>query len=196
MRSLELLDETATEPVRVRIGRLLSVASAADFAVARIRLAALDLTDPEVSIVTRCRVLLGRLDAAMLHSQGAGGGTDALERLRVLRRFAASGRLEIRSAGLGAWDPDFSIFRSSPAVALLGAHYFGPRYPLVGPSFTIVTPDPEVVRVTARRFEALWRGAHDVLPAIREVLERTYALAMEPAPGGRRTDDPRAHRGG
>ena len=62
------------------------------------------------------------------------GDYDAAEDLAVLAEGIEKslaelhgGSVEIRSAGLGAWSPDFSIYRGSPgddSVCLLGAHYF------------------------------------------------------------------------
>lgn len=187
-------DERDPVPVRSRIGSLLAGAARADFAVARIRLAALDLTAAEVAGVRECRVLIGRLDAGMLLDAREGAPEGAAERLAVLRAFADSGRLAVRSAGVAGWMPDFSIFHGRTPSALLGAHYFGAPEPLVGPSFTAVLGDPAAVALLATRFEELWDRGHDVLPAIRPVLERAHALAVEARRGGRGADRPRARR--
>ena len=183
-----LLDERGPETFRTRAGALLRAASRADFAVQRIRLGALDLTEEEVAGVRRCRVLLGHFDAGTLVDAaegGAGGQADA-ERLRVLRSFLLSGRLEVRSAGMGGWSPDFSVFRGAPgSTALLGAHYFGDPYLFGGPSFTVEITDSGTIRRLSERFEELWRLGHDVLPAIRSVVESAHALALGAAgPGG------------
>lgn len=192
--SVHLLDERGTVTVRDRIGKLLSRAHHADIAVAGIRLAALDLTDAEVGAVDRCRVLLGRLDAGMLLDAPDAGPPDAAERLRVLRAFAASGRLEVRSAGMAAWVPDFSTYtlRDGAQLCLLGAHYFGAPYPLIGPSFTTVLRAPSACRVMRERFAGIWELGHDVLPAIRDVLERAHAVALGGAPAGGGGDRPGA----
>ncbi|HUG41218.1 MAG TPA: hypothetical protein VMM12_12075 [Longimicrobiales bacterium] len=182
-----VLDERAPVSVRARIGTLLADAATADFAVARIRLAALDLAAREVARVERCRVLLGTLDAATLLDAAESGPAGAAGRLMVLRSFAASGRLEVRSAGLAGWTPDFSIFRGTGTTALLGAHYFGAPYPVFGPSFTAIVEQPVSQHLLEVRFEELWRRGHDVLPAIQVVLERAHALAVESGgPGGGR----------
>jgi hypothetical protein len=191
-----LVDERHPESVRARIGELLRQADTADFAVSRIRLGALDLTARETDGVRRCRVLLGRLDAGMLLEAAEAMPVGAAERLEVLRSFAASGRLEVRAAGMAAWVPDFSLYasagpgesagrprRRSPLVALLGAHYFGSPEPFVEPSFTAMIGDPAAVRLLRDRFAELWELGHDVLPAIGDVLERAHALAL--AAGGR-----------
>ena len=108
-RSRVLLDEREPVSVRRRIGELLGGAIEARFAVSRIRLAALDLTAEEVSDVERCRVLLGHLDAGTL-LDGVGEALGAAARLAVLLDWIRSGRLEVRSAGVGSWTPDFSVY--------------------------------------------------------------------------------------
>ena len=186
-----VLDERSRAPFRARAGALLTAASRADFAVARIRLAALDLTVEEVTAVRRCRVLLGQLDAATLLDTAEVVPTGAAERLGVLRSFILSGRLEVRAAGLGSWTPDFSVFRGAAGqAALLGAHYFGAPYAIVGPSFTLELQDPVSVRLIGGRFEELWEGGHDVLPAIGDVVERAHALALDVGGGRGRPDRP------
>ena len=55
---------------------------------------------------------------------------DPAARVAALLRFLRSGAVEIRSAGMNGWTPDFSIYRGIEpnggidAVCLLGAHYF------------------------------------------------------------------------
>lgn len=169
-----LIDERSDPDLRAVIGELLTTSESADFAVTRIRLAAMDLTDDEVAI-PRCRLLLGALDASMLDDASyvptAGHAAD----VRRLLGWVRSGRLEIRSAGIGGWIPDFSIYRAGTAcTCLLGAHYFGNPQLSVGPSFTCVVRDTDSARIVADRFDALWDRSHDVLPAIRDVLELSH----------------------
>lgn len=175
--AFRLLDETGSPPVRQVIGALMAGAHRADFALARIRLANLDLTEAELAGPRRCRVLLGHVDASTLLD------TDAADRSAVtgLIRWAASGRLEVRSAGIGAWTPDFSVYHTTDGGAcLLGAHYFGSPHLTVGPSFTAVSTDPDARAVLGRRFDELWGRSHDVLPAIVAVLERARGVASAP----------------
>ena len=167
--TMRLLDERSEPRLRALIGELLLASESVEIAVARMRLAHLDLSDQEVAEPRRCRVLLGQLDASTLLDAGA-ASRDAVDRLI---RWAASGRLEVRSAGIGAWTPDFSVYRTGTAgTCLLGAHYFGSPQLTVGPSFTAVTEDPRTVTTLRRRFDELWARSHDVLPAIVGVLER------------------------
>jgi hypothetical protein len=104
-----LLQETGAPSVRAVIGELMRRSLAADFAVARIRLAAVDLVPSEVARIRRCRVLVGRLDAnAIVPGSKADEHT-----LAALSSFVASGRAEIRSAAGASWLPDFSVFTLS-----------------------------------------------------------------------------------
>lgn len=187
MSQWTLMDERARPTLRERLGRQLVRADGADFAVARIRLAALDLTDEEIAGTARWRVLLGELDAAMLldawESVRSTRQRDALARLRA---FADSGRLQVRSAGLGSWAPDFAVVRgrqggrggrAGSMLCAVGAIYFGRPRLAVGPSLTMVTSDPDAARRAGARFDELWDRAHDVLPAIVDVLDRAHELA-------------------
>lgn len=170
-----LLDETCTPSLRTVLGRLLGAAAAADFAVASVRLAAIDLTTAEASAMGRCRFLLGRLEAEGLSQIAAGAER---EHLLTLRDLLGSGRIEIRSAGMSAWLPDFSVFRGlhdttgTRDVCILGAHYF--RLPPVaaGPSLTCIVADRKAVDLATRRFAALWQRAHDVHAAVFDTVDR------------------------
>ena len=166
-----LLDERSEPALRTVIGELMARSERADFAVTRIRLAAMDLTREEAAM-TSCRVLLGALDASMLDDASAGAA--ARERqLGLLLDWVRSGRLQVRSAGIAGWSPDFSLFRSPVSITcLVGAHYFANPYHAVGPSLTCILRDPSASRIVADRFEALWARSHDVMPAIQHVLER------------------------
>lgn len=171
-----LLDERSRPSLRQRVGQLLSSADEAAFAVARIRLAVLDLSDQEVRGIRRCRVLLGQLDASMLldAADEARPGRPGAAVARLLR-FLASGRLDVRSAGLAAWAPDFGIVDGRLGrIGLVGSIQFGSPELVIGPAFTAVTTDPAITGRLLVRFDELWAGSHDVVPAIREVLERAH----------------------
>lgn len=175
-----LLDERSDRPLRRVIGDLLMRCDTADIAIARIRLAALDLTREEVRGPSRARVLLGHLDAAtLLDAPATAASRPSTEppSLDALREWLESGRLEVRSAGIGAWAPDFSIYtdRTGEGAALVGAHYFGAPHLTVGPSFTVLSHEPDDRVLLAGRFEELWRRGHDVAPAIMHVIERAVA---------------------
>lgn len=172
-----LLDDRSEPPVRHWIAGLLGSAVEADFAVSRIRLGGLDLSRTELAGVRRCRVLLGRLDAETL-ADATGAGTSAHhEHLQALREFLESGRLEVRTAGLTNWTPDFSIFRGlkngpTDAVTLVGAHYFARLYPTDGPAFTCLIHDPAAVAQATMRFDELWENGYDVAAVVRATLDQ------------------------
>lgn len=173
-----LVSDRSRPTLRQLLGGLLSRAVEADFAVARIRLAVIDLSARETARVRRCRVLVGQLDVDAL--AGAGGGADdpaRSNRVAVLRDFVESGRLEIRAAGLATWLPDFSVMRgvagvADETVAVVGAHYFSRTYPTGGPAFTCVLAGRAAAAEAGARFEELWDRGYDVAPVLRQALER------------------------
>lgn len=178
-----LLDERSSPSPREVIGALLGAAREACFAVARLRLAAIDLRASELAGVRRCRVLVGRLDADVLADAAAAAhGAELRRNLETLAGFLASGRVEVRAAGREAWVPDFSVFIGLPAdvvpgggAAIVGGHYFLRPFPVAGPSLTCVLPDGAAARRAARRFEELWAGGYDVLPVVRDAIARALA---------------------
>jgi hypothetical protein len=186
-----LLDDRRHPSVRTVVGSLLARAGAADFAIARVRLTAVDLSERELGSVERCRVLLGRLDAdtlsAPLPAQAADGGGEP-GRLEALHRFLASGRVAVRTAGATLWLPDFSVLSGLPAqdgitaggVCLVGAHYFARPYPTRGPALTCLLTDRDSVAAAAERFEELWDLGYDVLPVIIQTLDALRAVALSP----------------
>lgn len=178
-----LLDERSGIPLRQVIGRLLEESECAVLAIGRIRLGALDLSEEEVRGPSRCRVLLGQLDASTL-LDAAPSTPRPSPAIRRLARWLGTDRLEVRSAGIGSWTPDFSVFqgRDGGATCLVGAHYFGSPQLTVGPSVTVMLRDDDAARLLHRRFQELWDGAHDVAPAIMEVLERGGQGARDGGP--------------
>ena len=173
-----LLDEQSGTSVRTVIGMLLARAREADFAIARVRLGAVDLDATELATVRRCRVLLGRLDVQSL----AAAPDSHADSMDTLLQFLRSGRIEVRSAAGLSWHNDFSVFRGLPAdsilprgqACLIGAHSFWSPQATEGPSFTCVLGSPGATARAARRFEQLWIHAYDVLP----VLVQTVRLAI------------------
>ncbi|HEX6133942.1 MAG TPA: hypothetical protein VFZ24_08260 [Longimicrobiales bacterium] len=166
-----LIDDRSQPTLREHIRGLLSSCTSADIAVGHIRPAAIDLTDDETRGIHRARILVARLEARAL-SEFAGTAAGSPD---PLLRFLESGRVEVRSAGIGAWAPDFSIYRGGAAgdACLIGAHWF--REPVVsaGPSLTALLTEPDVVARALERFEELWRRSHDVLePVIAAVSRR------------------------
>lgn len=169
-------DGRGTPSLRGFLGRALAGSTSASFAIRRIRLARLDLLPEELRSVQRCRVLLGRLDADTLADTGA---SPTSARTATLLDMAASGRLEVRSAGLLTWEPDFSIVGcgDDSDVLLFGCHQFVPQQPVEGLAMACAIRDPAVVRAAAVRFDELWERGHDALEAVTDALCRSRSIA-------------------
>jgi hypothetical protein len=171
-----LLDDRADPPLRALIGALLGRATTADFAISRMRLDGLDLGGGELDRLQRCRVLLGRLDARALEElMGGGHGPARQQHLRALGEFLASGRVEVRAAGVVAWNPDFSILSHldgapANAVALVGAHYFLRPYPIDGVALTTMHTTPASIAQLQARFDEIWEEGYDVGEVVRAAL--------------------------
>lgn len=185
-----LLDDRSDPPLRTLIGALLERAATADFAISRLRLDGLDLGGPELERLQRCRVLLGRLDARALEEMmGGGHGPARQHHLRTLGEFLASGRVEVRAAGVVAWNPDFSILghldgAPADAVALVGAHYFLRPFPIDGVALTTLHTDPATIAHLQTRFDEIWEEGYDVGEVVRAALEHlTDELEVRPGAG-------------
>src|SRR5690606_24282735 len=128
-----------------------------------------------------CRILIGRLDASALVDLGRDSRAPNA-RMETLLDFLKSGRVQVRSAGIGAWSPDFSLYhRAAPgeSACLVGAHYFHEPLSSHGPSFTVLLTDPAAVTTAAARFERLWRRSHDVIePVIGAIRQRQSFCAL------------------
>lgn len=170
------IDGRGSPSLRGYLGRALAETADASFAIRRIRLARLDLVHEELRAVRRCRVLLGRLDADTLADPDA---LPASARTAALLDLAASGRLEVRSAGLLSWDPDFSLLRGAgagSATLLFGCHQFVSGQPVEGLTMACAIDEPDVVRAATLRFEELWERGHDALEAVTDALCRSRSL--------------------
>lgn len=154
---------------------LLAASSDVALAVEHVRLPSLHRVIDVLEHVGHCRMALARLE---LHHLGVGPRPDGADRKGVERllAYAASGRLEIRSAGAMRWDPDFSLFRMADrrcgTFCLFGAHYLAPPHPALDWPLTCLLTRRAAVRRVAAHFEQLWDAAHDVLGPVVESLER------------------------
>ena len=158
-----LLDEHSSPSLRQVLGSSLARATEADFAVARIRLAQIDLTPAEVARVRRWRVLLGRLDVESLTRpfQHRNPQQDALTLLRLFD----NGRMAVRAAGLQGWNPDFAVLRGldgGGVLTLVGSIYFGTPQHTDGPSFTCILTTPSHAAAATARFDVLCSVRTDV----------------------------------
>lgn len=183
-----LLDERAAQGFRDRFGRLATLASEVDVAATRVRLSLVDLSRSEVGSVGRLRVLLAEVNAFRLAAEAESVLADPsrAKNLRLLIRLLSEGRILVRSAPLGGWAPDFSVFcaEGTPFSVLIGVHSFLRPTPLPGPLF-VSEHGSAGARAAADRFEELWSRAHDVSAPIRELLSR---LDDEIGAPGRQTD--------
>ena len=173
-----LVDGRSTPGLRAVLGDALAESTVASFAIRRIRLARVDLMPDELRGVTRCRVLLGRLDADTLADTGAGPSS---ARTAALLDMAASGRLEVRSASLLTWDPDFALIghASDTDLLIFGSIQFIPplpQRPIEELTMSCAVRDPAIVRSAAARFEELWQRAHDALEAVTDALCRSRSV--------------------
>jgi hypothetical protein len=179
-----LFDERSRPDFREVYGDLMSQATHLDVALTHIRLSTLDLRPREVESVRSIRLLLAEVNAVHLEAEAYGIMLRS-ERIDVLRTFAdhlANGRAEIRSAPLGGWSPDFSIFRgpSGPLAVLIGFHWFERPFPHRGPAFASLH-GAEAARAALLRYEEIWGRAHDISPALLGILERA-GVAESPSP--------------
>ena len=144
-------------------------------AVTRVRLSTLDLGAAELEHVEHFRVLIAELNALTLDSEARLIGADPrrAHRVELLAGLLESGHLEVRSAPLGGWSPDFTVFSgpSGPQAVLTGFHWFERPYPHRGPAFASLH-FKDAARVGLRRHEALWSRAHDVGPAVWSILSK------------------------
>ncbi|MGH7477463.1 MAG: helicase-related protein [Longimicrobiales bacterium] len=174
---VSLLDSGDVGRVRRTIVSLLRRSPRVDIALRRLRIAGIDLADADLGGIERCRLLVGRVDAAtwLDAAQDVRADPARIGNLGALLRLAMRRRIAIRCAGLGGWDPDFSIFEPPPAhsdaaVALLGAHYFARPVPARGYSFTAIVDDAAVVMRLRLRFEELWVAGYDASEPVFELL--------------------------
>jgi hypothetical protein len=170
-----LLDERERPDFREAFGRLASGARVLESAVRRIRLTTLDLSVGELAGLDRIRLLLAEVMAPRLDAEAHAALRDPVRAvtLRHLIDELRRGRVEVRSAPLGGWSPDFSIFHdgSGPRAGLLGAHWLERPFPYRGPAWGVVL-DREEARRAADRFRELWARAYDVSPALNGLLAR------------------------
>lgn len=144
-------------------------------AITRVRLSTLDLRPDEIEHTRGFRVLVAELNALTLDSEARAIRADPRrsERVGLFRGLLESGRLEIRSAPLGGWTPDFTVFSdaSGPGAVLTGFHWFERPFPHRGPALgTIHFGD--AARLAAKRHAEAWERAHDVGPAVWSILSK------------------------
>jgi len=175
-----LLDERGRPDFRDVFGSLASRAARIATAVTRVRLSTVDLAASELAGVERFRVVLAELNALRLDAEARGLQADPRRSANVsfLRELLASGRLEIRSAPLAGWAPDFTVFSGAAGATavLIGFHWFERPYPHRGPALNALHLG-DAARLAERRYDELWQGAHDVGPAVWSILSKAARRA-------------------
>jgi hypothetical protein len=149
-------------------------------AITRIRLSSVDLGAEELVGVEHFRVLVAELNAIQLDGEARALQSDPRRapRAEVLRDMIESGRMEVRSAPLAGWSPDFTVFadHAGPTAVVSGPHWFERPYPHRGPALgSLHFGDP--ARMAARRHHELWERAHDVGPAVWNILSKARRTA-------------------
>lgn len=186
-----LLDERADPDFRRIFGLLARTANRLDSAVARIRLTGLDLKASEFERLERIRVLLAQVSALTLQSEADAvlADPDRAPNLKRLIHRLETEQIEVRSAPLAGWAPDFSIFRRNghPWTLMVGLHWFARPYPHLGPALASVHGRAGA-QVAADRFESLWKRAHDTRPAILAVLREAVRRAPDPSAARHRSE--------
>ena len=177
-----LLDDRSIPDFRDRYQALLSGAGEVAVALSRVRLAGLQLEAGELLSPKRIRVVVMELSGITLAMEAdrLAEHPRARERVQALAGLLEAGRLQVRSAPLGGWSPDFSIFvpRETPGPAastplwptlMVGPHWMERPYPHRGPALTSIHRGTDASRALAR-FEELWSVAHDVSSAVTGTL--------------------------
>jgi hypothetical protein len=170
-----LVDDRSRPGFRELFGRLARRASSLDVALTRIRLSTLDLSERELASVQRIRLLLAEVSAVSLDAEAYAvlhRGPMATN-LRRLTELLHAGVIELRSAPLGGWAPDFTLFadRAGPCAALVGPHRFERGQMHDAPVLASLHGRKEAARL-AGRFAEMWARAHDIRPAVAGILSR------------------------
>jgi hypothetical protein len=170
-----LFDERTRPDFRTIFGAYARRACDIATAVTRVRLATLDLQPDEIEHVASFRVLVTELNALTLDAEARLIRSDPRRapRVTMLRELLESERLEVRSAPLGGWSPDFSVFSEAqgPVAVLAGFHWFERPHPHRGPALGALHFE-DAARLAARRHAELWSQAHDVGPAVWSILSK------------------------
>lgn len=190
-----LMDERNPKPFRRVFGELLTGSTRLDTAMHRVRLSGVDLSEGEVGGLERLRLLVAEVNAQTLEEEAFALLRDPDKQQNLARVLALlqSGRMELRSAPLAGWSPDFSVFSGpqGPRSLILGLHWIQVPFPHRGPAWA-ATFGPEEAKRASRRFQEIWEGAYEIGPAIRRLLERAIKRweseqPSSPSPG---SDDP------
>jgi len=175
-----LFDERRRPDFRDVFGALATGSTHIATAVRRVRLSTVDLTRGELERVERFRVLVTEMNALHIDAEARSLQADPRRapNAELLREMLEGGRLEVRSAPLAGWTPDFTVFSrvEGPHAVLTGLHWFERPYPHRGPALGAVHGEV-AAKLAARRHEEAWERAHDVGPAVWNILSRARRAA-------------------
>ncbi|MGY8778106.1 MAG: hypothetical protein ACKVIN_08280 [Longimicrobiales bacterium] len=170
-----LLDERSRPDFRDVFGHMVQASSDIAVAVTRVRLSTLDLDRGDLAKVQSLRVLVAELNALTLDSEARLIRADARRapRVKLFRGLLEEGRLEVRSAPLGGWSPDFTVFSNEkgPQSVVTGFHWFERPYPHRGPALGAIH-FADAALLAARRHAEVWEQAHDVGSAVWSILSK------------------------
>lgn len=171
-----LLDERGPVGFRETFGHLLAGSRALETAALKIRLAGVDLSAAELAGLERLRIVVAEVNARTVEEEAYALLMDPTKRENLVRILGLlrRGALEIRSAPMGGWSPDFSVFLGpdGPEHLLVGLHWFQRPFPHRGPAWAVRFGAREALQAHLR-FARLWERAHDIGPAIQRLLERS-----------------------
>ncbi|MEX2530242.1 MAG: hypothetical protein WD960_05655 [Gemmatimonadota bacterium] len=180
-----LLDEWSRPDFRDVYGKLAEASTRFDVAIRKVRLSGISLARTELEGPARIRLLLAEINVLTLSAEAESMAAvdDGRLRLRLIRGLLSEGVLQLRSAPLGGWDPDFSVFwrDDEGPVVIIGPHWFARPYPHRGPALASLHRGRAAARV-GRRFEGLWTDAHPVEQAVRRVMEEALERVPPPPP--------------
>jgi hypothetical protein len=142
-------------------------------AVTRVRLSSVDLSPEELAAVTQMRVLISEVSALQLDAEAKSLLLQPRRapNVRFLTTLLEKGCLEVRSAPLAGWSPDFTVFLNEhdPVAVVTGFHAFERPYPHRGPALVSVH-GADGARLAARRHRDIWEVAHDIGPVLWNLL--------------------------
>lgn len=182
-----LLDGRGRPDFRDVFGALAASATRILTAVTRVRLTTLDLGADDLPALESLQVVVSELSALSLDAEARSllQIPGRAPNIRFLLELLEAGRLEVRSAPLGGWSPDFTVFveEEGPRAVVSGFHAFERPYPHRGPALASVHGG-DAARLAAARHHELWETAHDVGPALWSLLARADKRAARLAPTG------------
>jgi hypothetical protein len=168
-----LFDERGRPDFRDVFGALARRSTVILTAVTRVRLSTVDLSHEEVHRLQKMRVLISEVSAIQLDAEAKNLllQPHRAPNVHLLTSLLERERLEVRSAPLGGWSPDFTVFYDGdrPLALLAGFHAFERPYPHRGPALLSVH-GPEGARLASVRHNEVWSGAHDIGPVLRSLL--------------------------